>query len=151
MTIVKIDSFLGYVTTVFQLHRLCNFRILFDCDYVFGRVWKELVMACFKLFQHLLERTEDNLEPSVLVCGLRLNSGLLNANQEITWVLCCIQLSKEILHLALSQDHEFPSAVILDMDLAVIICYLEFVHLKTLLNNIEVLGEVWLENKPQPS
>jgi hypothetical protein len=33
--------------------------------------------------------------------------------------------------ISLSQDPEFPSAVILDMDLAVTICYLEFVHLKT--------------------
>jgi hypothetical protein len=32
--------------------------------------------------------------------------------------------------ISLSQDHEFSSAVILDMDLAVIICYIEFVHFK---------------------
>jgi hypothetical protein len=45
--------------------------------------------------------------------------------------------------ISLSQDYEFPPAIILDMGLGVIICCLEFVHLKTLLNNIEVIGEVW--------
>jgi hypothetical protein len=66
MAIFKIDSFLGYVTTVFQLHGLYSFRILFDCYDVLGRMWNELILACFKLFQHLLERTEDSLEPSLL-------------------------------------------------------------------------------------
>jgi hypothetical protein len=38
--------------------------------------------------------------------------------------------------ISLSQDHEFSSTVILDMDFAVIICYLQFVPLKTLLSNM---------------
>jgi hypothetical protein len=70
MTIIRIYSFLGYVTTVFQLHGVYSFRILFDYDGVLGRMWKELVMACFKLFQHLLERTEDNLKPSLPDAGV---------------------------------------------------------------------------------
>jgi hypothetical protein len=45
--------------------------------------------------------------------------------------------------ISLSQDHEFPPEVILDMALGVIICYLELMHLKTLPNNTEVIGEVW--------
>jgi hypothetical protein len=63
VSVFKIDFFLSYLTVLLQLHKLYSMKwdgeIILICKY--ARIWKEFVMACFKILScHLPQEAEEN-------------------------------------------------------------------------------------------